>query len=100
MNWYDAAHEHYIGPHRDKTNGLVQDAPIVTICPQEERVFRLRPWKATGVVDFPARHGAVFVMPFETNQAFTHEVPHFARYEGRRISVTLRAFDDLSSSAS
>jgi alkylated DNA repair dioxygenase AlkB len=94
LNWYDAAREHYIGPHRDKTKGLVVGAPIVTISLGEERVFRLRPWKGTGVVDFPAPHGAVFVMPFETNQAFTHEVPHFARYQGRRISVTVRAFDD------
>jgi alkylated DNA repair dioxygenase AlkB len=97
LNWYDAAHAHYIGPHRDKTRGLVSGAPIVTISLGEERVFRLRPWKTTGVVDFPAQHGAVFVMPFATNQAFTHEVPHFARYEGRRISVTVRAFDDLQS---
>jgi alkylated DNA repair dioxygenase AlkB len=97
LNWYDAAQEHYIGPHRDKTQGLVPGAAIVTISLGEERVFRLRPWKATGVVDFPAPHGAVFLMPFETNQAFTHEVPHFARYAGRRISVTLRAFEDLRS---
>lgn len=95
LNWYDAAREHYIGPHRDKTKGLIPGAPIVTISLGEERVFRIRPWKATkDVLDFPALHGTVFVMPFETNQAFTHEVPHFARHEGRRISVTLRAFDD------
>jgi alkylated DNA repair dioxygenase AlkB len=93
LNWYDAAREHYIGPHRDKTKGLIAGAPIVTISLGEERVFRVRPWKATGVVDFPALHGTVFVMPFETNQVFTHEVPHFARHEGRRISVTLRAFE-------
>lgn len=94
LNWYDAAREHYIGPHRDKTKGLVPGAPIVTISLGEERVFRIRPWKGTGVVDFPAQHGSVFVMPFETNQAFTHEVPHFSRYGGQRISVTVRAFDD------
>ena len=93
LNWYDAAHEHYIGPHRDKTGGLIAGAPIVTISLGEERIFRLRPWMATGVLDFPAPHGAVFVMPFETNQAFTHEVPHFARYAERRISVTVRAFE-------
>src|SRR5262245_57143777 len=29
LNWYDAAHQHYIGPHRDKTTGLVDGAPIV-----------------------------------------------------------------------
>ena len=94
LNWYDAAREHYIGPHRDKTKGLVPGAPIVTISLGQERVFRLRPWKGTGVVDLPAQHGTVFLMPFETTQAVTHEVPHFARHEGPRISVTVRAFDD------
>jgi alkylated DNA repair dioxygenase AlkB len=96
LNWYDAAREHYIGPHRDKTKGLLEGAPIVTISLGEERVFRVRPWRGSGVMDFAAAQGAVFVMPFETNQAFTHEVPHFARYQGRRISVTVRAFDDAS----
>jgi hypothetical protein len=34
----------------------------------------------------------VFVLPYDTNQAWTHEVPHSAPIGGRRISVTLRAF--------
>ena len=46
-------------------------------------------------VDLEAAHGTVFVMPYETNLAWTHEVPCFARDEGRRVSVTLRACDHL-----
>jgi alkylated DNA repair dioxygenase AlkB len=42
--------------------------------------------------DFRASHGTVFVMPFATNQRWTHEVPRTKRHRGRRISVTLRAF--------
>jgi len=94
LNWYDASLEHYIGAHRDKTTGLVKGAPIVTISFGAERVFRLRPWRAPGVCDLPATHGTVYVMPFATNRAWTHEVPHFARDRGRRISVTVRAFED------
>ncbi|MEZ0228302.1 MAG: alpha-ketoglutarate-dependent dioxygenase AlkB [Planctomycetota bacterium] len=92
LNWYDAAHEHYIGKHRDSTVNMVPGSPIVTISLGATRTFRLRPWRAKGTEDFEAAHGTVFVMPFATNLAWTHEVPHFAKDRGRRISVTLRAF--------
>jgi hypothetical protein len=42
--------------------------------------------------DFPARNGSEFVMPYETNLAWTHEVPRARKSSGRRISVTLRGF--------
>jgi hypothetical protein len=32
-------------------------------------------------------------MPWETNLAVKHEVPHTARATGRRISITARAFN-------
>jgi alkylated DNA repair dioxygenase AlkB len=92
VNWYDAEHEHRIGPHRDKTTGLVAGAPIVTISLGATRTFRMKPWRKRGVHDFTADHGTTFVMPADTNKAFTHEVPHLARDRGRRISFTVRAF--------
>lgn len=92
FNWYDAQHGHYIGKHRDSTKGMVEGAPIVTISLGETRIFRLRPWKQSGYRDFEAPHGTVFVMPYATNLAWTHEVPHFKHYTRRRISITLRAF--------
>src|SRR5690606_27068782 len=74
-NWYDGSLGHYIGKHRDSRTRMVSGAPIVTISFGESRVFRLRPWKgSTRAVDFPARNGSVFVMPFDTNLAWTHEV--------------------------
>jgi alkylated DNA repair dioxygenase AlkB len=99
LNWYDGRLEHYIGKHRDSTTHMVAGAPIVTVSFGEQRVFRLRPWrqKNGGYLDFPATNGSVFVMPYDTNLAFTHEIPHFSRFRSRRISVTLRAF--LPSSA-
>ncbi|MDQ3366392.1 MAG: alpha-ketoglutarate-dependent dioxygenase AlkB [Myxococcota bacterium] len=95
LNWYDAEREHYIGKHRDSTSNMVKGAPIVTVSFGDERIFRVRPWKGEGMRDFVARDGAVFIVPFETNLAWTHEVPHNAKSRGRRISVTLRAFDGV-----
>ena len=66
--------------------------PIVTVSFGEERVFRLRPYRGRGYTDVQARDGDVFLMPYGTNLAWTHELPRFKRYRGRRISVTVRAF--------
>ena len=95
LNWYDGQRGHYIGRHRDSIQNMIPGAPIVTISLGEERTFRLRPWPAhpgATPIDFPACNGTVFVMPWETNRAFTHEVPPSTRRTGRRISVTLRGF--------
>jgi alkylated DNA repair dioxygenase AlkB len=92
VNWYEPGLGHYIGAHRDKTKGLIVGAPIVTISLGGARDFRLRPWKGKGFRGFPATDGSVFVLPYDSNAAWTHEVPHAARHTGRRISVTLRAF--------
>ncbi|MBX2803933.1 MAG: alpha-ketoglutarate-dependent dioxygenase AlkB [Myxococcales bacterium] len=95
LNWYDAAEAHYIGPHRDSRAGLVEGAPILTLSLGAQRTFRLRPYKGTGKVDVVVGHGDVVVIPWQTNLTYTHEVPHFARDRGRRISLTARAFDSL-----
>ncbi len=95
LNWYDGRLGHYIGRHRDSVENMIPGAPIVTMSLGEERTFRLRPWPAKlkgKPIDFPARHGTVFIMPWDTNLSFTHEVPAFSRLAGRRISITLRAF--------
>lgn len=92
LNWYDGSLRHYIGKHRDSIKNMVRGAPIVTLSFGEKRVFRLRPWKGAGFIDFPAENGTVFVMPYATNLAFTHELARGTKFQGRRISVTLRAF--------
>ena len=93
LNWYDGALGHYISAHRDSRQNLTADAPIVTISFGEERIFRLRPYQSKGYIDLDATDGLVLIMPYDTNLAWTHEVPHFKRCRGRRISVTARAFD-------
>jgi len=92
-NWYDAALGHYIGRHRDNRRGLVVGSPIVTLSFGEERTMRFRPWRGQGFVDIPGAHGAVIVIPYATNLSWTHEVPRTKLARGRRISLTLRAFD-------
>jgi alkylated DNA repair dioxygenase AlkB len=91
LNWYDGSLGHYIGPHRDSTRNMPCGAPIVTISLGEERVFRLSNPKTGNTRDFLASDGTVFVMPYDTNRVWKHAVPRFARYTGRRISITLRA---------
>lgn len=92
LNWYDGSLGHYIGRHRDSIKNMVPGAPIVTISLGESRTFRLRRWKGNAIHDFCADHGTVFVMPFETNRSWTHEVLRRKAERGRRISITLRAF--------
>jgi alkylated DNA repair dioxygenase AlkB len=93
LNWYDAALRHYIGPHRDSVVGLIEGTPIVTVSLGATRLFRLRP-KGGEFADFPAADGSVFILPWETNLNVKHAVPHRAGDTGRRISITIRAFDD------
>jgi alkylated DNA repair dioxygenase AlkB len=93
LNWYDAEQRHYIGAHRDSTVGLLVGTPIVTISLGATRPFRLRPMKGKGFADFEATHGSVFVLPWESNLNLKHEVPHQRSAKGRRISITLRAFE-------
>lgn len=93
LNWYDGMTGHYIGAHRDDTRDLVEGTPIITISLGQERVFRFRPWKQKGFKDLTVSHGDVLIIPWETNLKWTHEVPHFKKYMGKRISITLRVFD-------
>jgi alkylated DNA repair dioxygenase AlkB len=94
LNWYDGQLGHYIGPHHDSTKNLVAGAPIVTVSLGEERVFRLTQPKTKESRDFPAPDRTVFVMPYDTSLAWKHQVPKSKKSRGRRISVTIRAFED------
>jgi alkylated DNA repair dioxygenase AlkB len=93
LNWYDGKLGHYIGPHHDSDTNMVRGSPVVTVSLGEERVFRLSNPNSRATRDFAARDGTVFIMPYDTNLAWKHAVPRFARHQGRRISLTLRAFD-------
>lgn len=94
LNWYDAERGHYIGKHRDSTRSMVEGTPIVTVSLGATRPFRLRPWRIPGAafIDVEVDDRSVLLIPWETNLSWTHEVPHRAG-GGRRISITLRAFE-------
>jgi alkylated DNA repair dioxygenase AlkB len=93
MNWYEGP-EHYIGPHNDADDDLIEGSPIVTISYGENRKFRMRPNDGPGFIDFPAPPGEFFLIPYETNKSWKHEVPKSSKYRGRRLSVTMRAFQE------
>ncbi len=92
LNWYDGEKGHYIGAHRDDTRELQHGSPIVTISIGQERVFRMRPHFQKGYQDIIIKNGGIVIIPWHTNLKWTHEVPKFKRYKGKRISVTIRAF--------
>lgn len=94
LNWYDGSKGHYIGKHRDKKGDLIKGSDIVTISLGEERIFRMRPFKDRNkpFKDFLFQQGQVIVIPWDTNIAWYHEVPKFAKYKGKRISITIKAF--------
>lgn len=93
VNWYEGSLGHYIGPHRDSTKDMIQDAPIITVSLGASRLFRLKRWKGGERYAFPADAGAVFILPYNTNRLWTHEVPHRSSDRGNRISVTFRALE-------
>jgi len=93
LNWYDGNLGHYMGPHRDSRKNMYHGAPIITLSLGQQRTFRLRPWKGAGKIDFQAPAGTVFVMPYSTNLAWTHEIPKSKAAKERRISITVRAFE-------
>ena len=95
LNWYDGSTGDYIGAHRDSEANLVPGSSIVTISLGATRIFRMDRAKEKTRRDFTVSNGAVIIIPWETNRAWKHGVPHRARDTGRRISVTLRAFIDV-----
>ena len=71
----------------------------MTISLGEQRLFRMTREENRGrkrivvqKVEIPVEQGSIVVLPWSTNLAWKHSVPHFARFRGRRISITLRAF--------
>lgn len=91
VNWYDAVHEHRIAIHKDSPIGRVAGAPIVTVSLGAARTFQMIVGKKRR--PFRVGDGDCILIPDETNKRFAHSVPHLPGDEGRRISITLRAFD-------
>ena len=93
VNWYEASLGHYIGAHRDSTKFMSEGSPIVMISFGASRTMRMRKWKGTDRQDVVVSDGTICILPFETNLAWTHEILRRKSDTGRRVSVTMRAFD-------
>ena len=94
LNWYDGQCGHYIGSHRDSTKGLIDNSVIVMVSLGGIRVTRFRPLRGSGYQDIEVGNGDVLVMDLQTNQHYKHEIPKSKRYLDKRISITLRCFDN------
>ena len=93
VNWYDVLLGHYIGKHRDSTKNMIGGAPIIMISFGQARTLRMRPWRRAGrSIDFAVSNGNIVVLPYDVNLAWTHEILPSVHLEGRRVSVTFRAF--------
>lgn len=92
LNWYDGQKGHYIGAHRDDTRDLLRNSTVVTISLGQERIFRMRPYQQKGYKDITFRNGEVIIVPWVTNLKWTHGIPKFKKYGGKRISIALRAY--------
>jgi len=92
VNWYDGALAHRISQHKDSPIGRIPGCPIVTVSFGAQRGFQMIVRKKP--VTFEVGNGDVIVVPDATNRRFAHAVPHRAHDLGRRISVTLRGFEE------
>ena len=92
VNWYDGELEHRISQHKDSPIGRIAGCPIVTVSFGASRGFQMVVRKQR--VTFEVGDGDVIVIPDETNRRFAHAVPHREGDTGRRVSVTLRGFED------
>jgi len=74
---------------------VLRGRSIVTISFGETRTFRLRPYpyRSGEKQDFETADGSLFVAPWEPNLRWTYKITKSKRCRGRRVSVTLRAFD-------
>ncbi|MBK8370364.1 MAG: alpha-ketoglutarate-dependent dioxygenase AlkB [Saprospiraceae bacterium] len=98
INWYDGSLNHYIGKHRDSTSNMIFGGPIVTISLGEKRIMRLRPYpKGDTKIDFEVNNGSILLIPYETNQVWTHEILKSTKNIGKRISLTFDVLNELYS---
>ena len=104
VNWYEDG-SHYIGPHSDKTNDLVEGAPIFSLSWGASRMFSFTKKKKKGIrsapssrVDVVLNDGDLLVMGGNCQDSHKHEIRKDKKIHGRRINMTLRCFkkDKLS----
>lgn len=96
INWYQNG-LHYIGKHRDSSEELEPDSPILSISLGETRTFRIRDYSSNEIVDdLQLSNKLVVVMCGTFNNDYTHEIPKINGIKGlssgKRINITFRKF--------
>lgn len=94
-----------IGEHSDKTLDVKRGSAVINLSVGATRVMKLKPKPGSGIaaqqkITLPSN--SVFVLGWETNRLFTHEIkadkrderekrPDERMYDGQRISLTFRS---------
>jgi alkylated DNA repair dioxygenase AlkB len=80
-----------IGRHFDKPEDIQRGTAIVTACFGSTRTLRLERIDGKGNhTDIPLPHGSLFVLGWETNQLYTHEILATTAPVGLRLGLTYR----------
>ena len=80
-----------IGKHFDKPEDIQRGTAIVTACFGSTRTLRLERIDGKGKpIDVPLPHGSIFVLGWETNQLYTHEILAPIEPVGLRLGLTYR----------
>jgi alkylated DNA repair dioxygenase AlkB len=82
-----------VAPHNDKTQGLVQKAPIAILSLGATRRMSIRAKSGKGrTINVDLHAGSVIVMSYASQFTHNHGIPKVSGIEGPRISLAFRCF--------
>lgn len=82
-----------VAPHNDKTQGLVQKAPIAILSLGATRRMTIRAKSGKGhTLNVDLHAGSVIVMSYASQFTHNHGIPKMSEIEGPRISLAFRCF--------
>lgn len=95
VNFYE--NKHYIGPHRDGEQDLVDGSPIISLSLGGSRMFRVRKYSdKTKILDLEMHDRDYIVMCGRMQREYTHEIVKISGKKllgiGNRINITFRIF--------
>jgi alkylated DNA repair dioxygenase AlkB len=83
-----------VAPHNDKTQGLVQKAPIAILSLGATRRMTIRAKSGNGrTLNVDLHPGSVIVMSYASQFTHNHGIPKMGGVEGPRISLAFRCVD-------
>ncbi|MEA3100901.1 alpha-ketoglutarate-dependent dioxygenase AlkB family protein [Caballeronia mineralivorans] len=83
-----------VAPHNDKTQGLVQKAPIAILSLGATRRMTIRAKSGKGrTLNVDLHPGSVIVMSYASQFTHNHGIPKMSGVEGPRISLAFRCVD-------